>query len=294
MHARAVAVALLFLASPLAHAHAQGSTGELRDRPYDHRFAIGGGLYVRSTGGDTLALYVPEVQVAVGLTRPSPDVLVQLDVDWRLSAFTLSGPSGSTGLRAFNPYVGVRVGYEQGEEGSRLRVRGGAGITLPFANLYDWNLELFAAQLGGLATTGFWDAWLSTAGNMGLVGRGDVEYRHAYVLVGGEAALAALVPIEYMGSTGDTVLVTQLGIWVAGRPIPELAIGARFQAVGAFSTRTTSSDEGYLALAPFVRAEIGPGFVETRLLINLDEPLGFAFDDDNYWAWTLAGGAAFD
>jgi hypothetical protein len=292
--ARAVTVALLVLASPFAHAQAQGSTGELRDRPYEHRFAIRGGLYVRSEAGETLAVYVPQAEVAIGLVRPSRDVLVQLDLDWRLTAYTFSGSGGSSALRAFNPYVGVRVGYEDGEEGSRLRIRGGGGLTLPFANLYDADAVLVLTLVSGLALTGAWDPWLSAVGSMGLVGRGDVEYRHTYVLVGGEAALAALIPVEYMGYTGDTVMVTQLGFFVAGRPIPELAIGARLQAVGVFSTGSGGGSEGYLALAPFIRAEIGPGFIETRLFMNLDDPYGFAFDDGKFWAWSFAAGGAFD
>jgi hypothetical protein len=60
------------------------------------------------------------------------------------------------------------------------------------------------------------------------------------------------------------------------------------------SSDTPMSDaEGYLALVPFVRLNLEGGFVEARLYMNLDDPLGFAFDDYGYWSLSVSGGVDF-
>ena len=58
---------------------------------------------------------------------------------------------------------------------------------------------------------------------------------------------------------------------------------------------------GYVSLVPFLRGEIGDGFLEGRLLLNLDWPYGFSFDSGlpiaagivRIWAIQLLGGTSF-
>lgn len=294
----ALVVLGLALASPSV-VFAQASTGELRDELDRHRIAAELGLFYTDDDDSWLVGLQPAVHAQVGLLEQTEalPISVQLDVDLRGAGYDGDGPGGSTsGFRVGNPYLGARVGHDAGEPGSRWRARGGLGLTLPITNLYDPDGTLFTSLVLGQALTGGWDPWLSSLANMAIVVRGDFEYRHLYFFVGAEAAVGFLLPVEYRGMTGDTVVVPQVGVWAAGRPLEDIALGLRFQAVATVATRAapgSSGTEGYTALVPFVRAELGPGFIETRLVINLDDPFGFAFDDGGLWGWYIGGGVAF-
>lgn len=54
-----------------------------------------------------------------------------------------------------------------------------------------------------------------------------------------------------------------------------------------------SGDNAQIALEPFARVGIGDGFVNLRLTMNLDEPLGFAFDTGKIWGLHVGGGGSF-
>lgn len=293
--ARAAVVLLAVLALPLDVA-AQASTGELRDEPFRHLFAAELGLFYADHDDTWVVALQPAVHAQIGALEQTDSlpISVQLDVDWRGAGFDGDSPAGpSSGFRAWNPYLGARVGHEAGEPGSRWRARGGLGLTLPLANLYDAGSELFTSKVVGQALTGGWDPWLSSRPEVAVVVRGDFEYRHTHFFVGAETALGLLLPIEHEGVTGSTILVPQLGVWAAGRLVEQLALGVRFQAVAQILTRAApgaSDTEGFTALVPFLRSDLGPGFIETRVVINLDDPWGPAFDDGRFWGWYIGGG----
>jgi hypothetical protein len=48
-----------------------------------------------------------------------------------------------------------------------------------------------------------------------------------------------------------------------------------------------------VALEPYLRYDFGGGFVNARLTVNLDEPLGFAFDEGKVWGLFAGGGGTF-
>lgn len=295
-----LAIATALLAFPSVSL-AQGSTGELREAPYRHRIAGELGFYHRGMTGGSLVALQPAIHASFGLLQQEGETPIglQLDLDWRGAGYVADSDFGddSAAFRVFNPYAGVRIGHEEHDLESSWRVRGGLGITLPLANAYDPDDEVFTTLVLGAALTGGWDPWLSSIGSMAVVLRGDFEYRHTYFLAGAETALGLMLPVEYQGFTGDTVVAPQLGVWAAGRPIEQLAIGMRFQAVALVRTGDTafgmSNTEGYLALVPFVRLELGAGFLETRLVANLDDPFGPAFDEGGFWGWYIGGGASF-
>jgi hypothetical protein len=289
-------LAVLAVTSPTV-ALAQSSTGELRDEVYDHR--VGGelGLFLRSQGTSDIGGIQPSFYGTFTLARFGESAFLQLDTAWRFAG--LFGTSSA--FRAMNPYAGVRVGAEGGEADGRWRGRGGVGVTLPLTNAYDdfsgtFDPALLTYSLSH-SMNGAFDGWLALPLNAAVVLRGDFEYRGQYFVVGGDGALGALFPVEYRGATGNTLVSLQLGAYAGGRPIPELTLGVRFQAVALVTTRDTtgSNTEGYTSLMPFVRGEIGPGFVEGRLLMNLDDPYGWAFDATGFhvWAVQVLGGATF-
>lgn len=286
-------------------AQAQASTGELTDTPTDHRVWGDLGFFYRTQGGAEIGDLAPSLYGTFTVARFG-DAFLQVDAAWRFN-----GLFGTTSaFRAMNPYLGARLGAEGGTAGERWRARGGLGLTLPLTNAYDDLAGGFSGSTAGLLAQvltapmhGMGEAWLGAALNMAVVARGDFEYRHTYFVAGGDVAFAALLPVEYRGSTGDTTFDLQLGAFAGARPIPELVLGARFSAVALVRTNTDpgeSNTEGYTALAPFVRGEIGPGFVEGRLIMNLDSPFGFAFDSTaapgellHVWAVQVSGGASF-
>jgi hypothetical protein len=293
-----IALSVVALCAIAPRASAQMSTGELRDHGYAHRVSGELGFHYREQtiglSETEIALFQPSLYGTFGLLPTVDDGLsVEIDTAWRFG-----GVAGDiSAFRAANPYLGVRVGVRSAEG---WRARGGLGFTLPLTNLYDdydgaggFDAAGAVAILGIVGLQGAWDPWLESVLNAAIVLRGDFEYRHQYFAAGAETAFAALLPVEYQGRTGDTTYAAQLAVWGAGRPIPELALGVRFQAVMLDSSRDGTSPEGYLALIPFVRGEIGDAFVESRLVMNLDDPLGFAFDDGRFWAIYLLGGGTF-
>ena len=279
---------LIALSSSPARAAAQMSTGEIPpDDAGDTRSRVAGELAFFFTDSPfELAALMPSIYASLGLAEWEGGAFVDLDLAWRAS-----GVMGDTSaFRAMNPYVGVRAGVRDRRAG--WRVRGGLGATAPLTNFYDPGFDSATPMIIALYAQGAFDAWLALPLNAAIVARGDVEYRGEHFGVGADTAFAALLPVEYQGRTGDTIFVGQLGVFALGRPIEPLALGVRFQAVAMGDTRPDTGGEGYLALMPFVRGELGNGFVEGRLFMNLDDPLGFAFDRGRYWAVSVTGGAA--
>lgn len=73
-----------------------------------------------------------------------------------------------------------------------------------------------------------------------------------------------------------------------------LDAGARFLVnVAAAGPYPNGVDRAQTALEPFLVVNLGQAFLHSRLTINLDQPLGFAFDEGNYWALHWGGGATF-
>ena len=289
-----IASILLVLAAPTL-ASAQMFTGELPGRDAgDTQSRIAGemGLYVYDQGPTEAALAQPSFYASFGLLDSRSGGFLDLDLAWRAA-----GSAGDiSAFRAGNPYVGIRGGFRDRRDRWRFRV--GAGATAPLMSLYDdyrapGDIEAVFTVTVANAMQGNLDAWLLAPLTASLVVRADFEYRGDAWGIGVDSAFAAMLPVEYNDRTGDTTYAAQLGVFALGRPVDALAIGGRFQAVMLDSSRDGTSPEGYLALIPFIRGEFGGGFIEGRLVMNLDEPLGFAFDDGNVWAVYVSGGANF-
>ncbi|HJL18530.1 MAG TPA: hypothetical protein RMH99_22915 [Sandaracinaceae bacterium LLY-WYZ-13_1] len=209
--------------------------------------------------------------------------ILDLDVAWR----SVGAWGDADSFRVGNPYVGLRLGWRA----PRWRLRFGAGTTAPLSNAFeDGGADRRAWQLGQ-ALHGAWDPWLLEPEVQPLVLRGDFELHGRYFQVGFDASLGVVFPLRRAGG-GDTEYVFQTGAFGAATPIPELALGGRFQLVFASDWRVGfgGDDEAQLALIPFVRVQLEPAFFELALVMNLDDPYGFAFDDGVYAVLLKAGG----
>ena len=87
----------------------------------------------------------------------------------------------------------------------------------------------------------------------------------------------------------DSDILLQIG-GEAGLRLGMVELGARLQLVWI---PTGDGDTAQTAVEPYALFDLKPGFVRFGLLMNLDEPLGFAFDDYGHWGVRLAAGFEF-
>ena len=288
----ALAAALLGGAAPAA---AQPWTGERWVRGRAHRidgsasfFGRDGGALPFGGNGEQWA-FSPSLRGRFRIVDEHPmnrDAFI-IDLDIAFRSVGIWGANDS--FRLGNPYAGLRLGWREPE----WRLRFGAGTTVPVTNAFDDGAEDAWAYAYGQALHGMWDPWLLEPQIQPIVLRGDFEIHGRYFQFGFDAGLGVVFPIRRAGG-GNTEVVFQTGVFGAGVPIPELAIGGRFQMVFAtdwwhgFRDR----DEAQLALIPFFRVQLEPAFVEFSLLMNLDHPWGFAFDG-GVWAVNVTAGGRF-
>ncbi len=283
--ARAVALSSFVLtALASASADAQIWTGERWVRGRPHRLEGDGALFVR---GDTIA-FSPGIfgrfRLVDGHAIAQQAFIMDLDVAWR--AIGVAGPNDA--FRVGNPYLGLRFGLRD----TVFVARGGIGTTAPVTNAFDDGPDDLAGYRIGQAMYGAWDAWLLEPRIQPLIVRGDFEIHDQYVIGGFDAALGVVFPVFDRASTE---VAFQTGAFGAFTPIPELAIGARFQIFFATDWRVGFGgvDEAQLSLIPFIRLDLEGFFLELRLLMNLDDPYGFAFDDTGIYAVSLSAGGRF-
>lgn len=173
-----------------------------------------------------------------------------------------------------NPYIGINLFDD--------RLRWSFGIGLPVAS--DFGVPLVAAWF----TRGLQDPHLWLSDTLSFVGRVRAEAGNEVVLAFDGAAIVA-VP------TGDDdARDVELFLQPAGELIVRVArptsFGARLSLQWAV---TGDGDRAQLALAPFLRQDFGTSFLTAQLLMNLDEPLGFAFDEGGFWGLFIGIGSGF-
>lgn len=204
-----------------------------------------------------------------------------LSIDWGFSDLSVSasGRSGSGGGIG-NPFVAFHY---------LLRLdRGvldlGAGLAAPIAS--DEPTDIIANSYAGAIHGGFnlWQWSPNSVLPMVVPLRGAFDWGSARLAF--DTALAVYAPLE---SDIDTDVHLQAGVQ-AGPAFGSVEIGARFQ---AFMSVTDDGDNAQLSTGPYVRATFGSAFVGGWLCLNLDEPLGFAFDDGKVWGLLATAGGSF-
>lgn len=84
----------------------------------------------------------------------------------------------------------------------------------------------------------------------------------------------------------ESELIVQLAPGLV-TPIGKVAFGFRLPIVW---TPTESGDNAQLAFEPSLRWSFGNGYLSTHFTLNIDEPLGFAFDDGKFWGFHVEVG----
>lgn len=285
-----------------ASAEAQ-STGEL---PADtsvpsSRIALDMGFYTHqesvsvlgselSTGG---TIVVPSLDANVHVARIREDISISVAVAFRsvISNTWFPGTDDQLNFRAGNLYVGSRLALTPIEG---LRVRVGAGFVAPIMNAYNaggtnTDVALSTVPLSVLPN-GAWDSWMTWRGDVPFVLRADGEYRSDIFFAGAETALGLGIPV--LEGFDEVSVGAQLGLFGGVRPIPELALGARFQAV-LLHPGEANSAIGFASLAPFVRGEFGSAFVETRFFLSLADNDAYDAIGEKSWGLYFLGGYNF-
>lgn len=182
-----------------------------------------------------------------------------------------------------NPFASLSyIGW-----GSELRFKVGGGATVPLFN--DDDAAEFLNSLGAGAMRGFQDFYLFSSKTLSLVAPVRVESGRK-VVFSIDAAPILTIPVGNSNDDMDLAVQFAPGAGVYLDASQRSLIGGRLPLVWV---PTRDGDNAFLAIEPFFRQQVGSGFFNTRLTLNLDEPLGFAFDDDGYWGLHVGGGGAF-
>lgn len=171
------------------------------------------------------------------------------------------------------------------------RLRFGAGLAFPLdpRGFQDSLAALYAAGTHGLE-----NMWLWLGNRVSIVPFATLEampFRYLYTAA--SFHLGVMVPSSSdSGVNTDVDLQFAMTGGVRAGPI----LGAVRLRVVWFPTDSIG-EEAQVSLEPFVRVIFDlaslTGFAELGMTINLDEPLGFAFDQYKVWGIHLAGGLSY-
>jgi len=91
---------------------------------------------------------------------------------------------------------------------------------------------------------------------------------------------------------GDVEVSVQLSPGVGFYASETVLIGGRFPF--AWYPTESGASSTFLAFEPYGRFDVSDSaFLNARFTLNLDEPLGFSFDDGRIWALHFGGGGTF-
>jgi hypothetical protein len=198
-----------------------------------------------------------------------------------LSFFSLSGgTSDETGAAVGNLHLGAN--FVGAKDAIRYKV-GGALEWAPWTIDPGQNFGL-ALAFGGAARS-LHDLGLWAPETLSIVAPARVETGDKVVL-GADAAVGVHIPA---GSGGDVDLSLQLDPGVGFWASETVLVGGRFPIVWV---PTSDGDNAQVAVEPYARFDFGSAFFNARFTLNLDEPLGFGFDEGKIWALHVGFGAA--
>lgn len=183
-----------------------------------------------------------------------------------------------------NPYLGVSRVHLDGT----LRYKAGLGITLPVAaDEYPAGTAVVLAP----ATYGWQNAHLWAPDVLSIAAPLRVEGGDELVLGVDATPVVMIVTDDDPSRDSDAELVLQIAPGAGVYATDALLIGARLPI--SWAVTGDAPDSAQFALEPYARLDVGSGFLNARFTANLDEPLGFAFDEGRVWGAHLGGGLVF-
>ena len=215
---------------------------------------------------------------------------VLLELQWGTSFQRIKRDNDSTdsAFRFGNPYAAVH--YQAHKRDLSYRV--GVGLTVPLATLPDDPNDNFIAQAAygfAAATRGYWHYWLWDPHAIGLIVPFRVERtKPSGFLWGVELDAGAMVSID--DKNEDTNIIVQVASELGYQANEMIRVGGRFALV---IIPKLQGEETQLSVEPYARFGSANQFFSVRLLVNIDRPRGFGFDQNKVWGLRLGGGAAF-
>ncbi|HYO55576.1 hypothetical protein [Archangium sp.] len=271
----AVTTAMLCLAASGVHAEEPAAP-----RP-PHSVALETYAFSGTLNNQATTVVAPSIFASFALSQR-----VTLTVAWLFAYAPSRGGTPAT-FQAGNPAIGANAVLRDGA----FKIRAGGALVLPFTLLSDPDDDGSALLRRAATLRGNSGVSLVAPGLLGLTPWADASLRQGLF----RFALDARVPLSVQlsskrGRRADAVfqLTGNVGLDV----LPNLLVGTSLQAVYVM-TAAADVDPSFLALLPYIRLHGSPGFVEARLTLNLDAPLGFAFDPNGVWAAGLALGTTF-
>lgn len=287
-------LAALLLASPVA---AQSRTGRAALRGERHFAVVEGSVAgAHATLGSDRVFGAVLVTGGSRLLREQPGLVVDVEASWRFFCGAASSASGESRPCAVgNPTVYGLVGWSDGES---AQARGGLGLAAPLSYLGSGRAASYLMYYGR-AQWGFWDGWEGIDPRLGLVLRGDADFRADALIAGVDGAVGvSLMPFDGDPTYGrEPIAHYQLGGYVGAQATEWLALGGRIQVAGwtdggGDPARVEPPADAQVSVIPFVRLRWAPVFVELRGTINLDDPLGLG-ELPSLWAVQLGVGATW-
>jgi hypothetical protein len=206
---------------------------------------------------------------------------LELEAMLPLSFFSASGGiEDETGAAVGNLHLGAN--FVGTKDVLRYKV-GGALQWAPWTIDPGQNFALALAT--GFAARSIHDGGLWLPETLSIVAPARVETGDQLVL-GADAQVGVHIPT---GSGGDVELSLQLDPGVGFWASETVLVGGRIPIVWV---PTGAGDNAQIAVEPYARFDFGSAFFNTRFTLNIDDPLGFSFDDGKVWALHLGFGAA--
>ncbi len=262
--------ALLLIAAPASAWCAETEAEAEAPRP-PSAVGVDLGLSAPAVGGDgSFFVLVPQL---FGRASFGPGVEGEFDLGLAIVRAS-SGGGSDTAVRVGNPTVTLR--YHVPSSGADFSL--GLGLTLPLARLGEQPFESVAVLLSAAAIDGnrdFWK-WLPDTFAMFLPVRWEGPFADVLrFTLEGAAAL-------YLATTERNSTAT--GFQALGRiayAIDRSWYGIALQ--GNVFVVSDAPDLAQLAIVPQAHVQFGSNFLDARLVLNLDEPYGFAFDEGGFW-----------
>jgi hypothetical protein len=248
-----------------------------------------GTFFGDAVGINDLAVLSPQLRFAGRVT----DAL-ELQGGWGFTTGSADVPGDGRAFVPGNPYIGAyfvhqNIGVPELRD-TRLSIRAGGGMALPAAGTD--TPEERALVRGATGVRGMWNRWKWLPDRTTVRGRvrldGEVNRAFVWAVEGG---------MHVMFDTGDeardTLFDMQLGSELGGR-VRNWVFGGRIQMVWAAEGNPRyRGDFVQFALSPFVRFDNYDAFFQASLLMNLDDPLGFGFEEEGLYGLRVAAGARF-
>ena len=239
-------------------------------------------------GGDIFALS-PVVGTRFGFT----DHWI-LEAQWGFSIASFKPDNGGSDktFRPGSPFVSIN--YQTNKNQFSYRI--GVGTTVPVAFLpddFNDRNTASAAYTHAASARGNWDFWMWDPHSISLIVPMKLERRKpSGFMWGAELDVGLMVAINDKNdeTNGIIQVATHLGYQVNDW----LRVGGRFQLVVIPKLRPPGLDSRtQLSVEPYLRFGNANRFFAARLLINIDNPHGFAFDKNGIWGLRFGAGTAF-